>query len=365
MPHQSRGRLPLIALLLLLVLPAFADVTLGANARAVAMGGAGLASGDAAEAETNPAFLADAGMRLGVIWPNIATRMQGPASLGDAIDLIGDSKLSLDKAVELVSEVGTGPTTLDAAMSAGLALPYSDLRVSAAMRTVVTPNTEFADWVKGGMSGSLPSTALADVKAAGIVTLPSIGVGTYVPGLPGRTAVGVRLKPMQAYYTRYTFDATNLDENGWPVGTLAPEMGGKDYLKETSFGADLGVMFTPDGNPNLHIAGVVNNLIEPKAIAFPTGGPFGDVLQVAPRTFSVGAAWVSELATLAVDVVDLTHKIDSTTLRLGAELRTPLGLALRGGYNTQNGFTAGLGLGDFGLAYSKDTPIMVSHTVAF
>ncbi len=366
------NRLPhglLVAAFLLLggivLLPARADLTLGASARAVAMGGAGLATGEVQSADINPAFLADSGMRFGVQWPNIDTRVNGAASVGDAIDLLGRSKLSAGKALELIDALGSGPTTLDASVTAGVDLPLVDLRANAAVRTVITPNSAFSDWVNGGMTGPLPTDASADIAAAGLVTLPSVGFGTYVPGLPGRTAVGVRLKPTQAYYTRYTFDATNLDEDGRPKATLAPEMGGKEYLKATSVGADLGVMFTPDNAPNLHLAAVVNNLIEPKAISFRDGSPFGDELQVAPRTVSVGAAWVNELVTLAVDAVDITSNFDRAHLRVGAEMRGPLGLALRGGYNTKNGFTAGLGLGSFGVAFSKRTPVMFSHAVSF
>ena len=87
--------------------------------------------------------------------------------------------------------------------------------------------------------------------------------------------------------------------------------------------------------------------------------------QVAPRTISAGMAYVKNRVTLAADVVDITSAFTNTQYRLGAEMRLPLGLNLRGGFNSHTGLTAGFGVGSFGIAYSKETPIMLSEAVTF
>jgi hypothetical protein len=345
-------------------LPAGADVTLGASARDVAMGGAGLASGDAQGASTNPAFLADSGVLLGIIWPSVSTSTSGAVGLTDAIKLIGSAGVDADDAWKMLQELGQGPTTIEVSAHAGLALPRADLLASSTVRTEITPNEDFSDWLASDMAGDMPATARADVYSGGIATLPSLGFGFHLPEvkiLPGKTSVGFRVKPTQIYYSHYVFDPAN------PDGAPADEMGGKSYLKNTSVSADAGVTFTPRAAPNLHFAVMVNNLLEPGAVRFATPSErFGAEKQLAPRTVSVGTAWVNENITLAADLVDLTGKYgDSPQLRLGGEYRMLSGLALRGGYNTKNGVTAGIGLGSFGIAFSDSLPVMLSHTVAF
>ncbi len=360
----------ILSLFLLLSLccamPALADFTLGGSARAVAMGGAGLASGDAGETAANPAFLAESGLRLGVQWPNIATRMQGAAGLSDAISLLGNPKINVTDAFDLVKELGSRPTEIDASANAGLLLPHSDLQVSATVRTFIKPDVNFADWVKDGSSGAPPAVGVADVSALGETTLPSVGIGMYLPkldALPGKLAVGVRVKPTKAYYSHYVY---NVDAGGNLNSTLAPEMGGKTYLSASSISADMGLMFTPTVLPNFHVALMVDNLIEPKAITFNAPDIDGLLSQdVSPRTFSLGAAWVNNRLTLAADLVDLTGAISKAHGAVGGELRMPLGIALRGGYNSHYGFTAGFGFRGFGLAYSQRAPLMLSNAVAF
>ena len=365
LPHvQSLPLIVLCALLVACTLPAFADLTLGGGARSIAMGGAGLASGDTQEAALNPAFLADTGTRLGLIWPTLDTRMSGAASLGDVIDLLGHSKLNAGKALDLVKNLGSGPAELDASARAGLLLPQSDLQVSAAIRTVITPNPDFAEWVRSG--GDIGALARADVKAIGITNLPSVGVGFHAPvPLKGKTSVGLRLKPTQAYYSHFVFDGTHLDSNGVPIPQLAVEMGNKSVLKQSTFSADMGAMFTPTRFPNVHIAAMIANLIEPKAIKFSSdaGGSLEE--QIAPRTISVGSAWVNKNVTLAMDLVDIGSHFGKSNLRLGGELRGPSSIALRGGYNTEYGFTGGIGYGGFNLAYSQKAPLMISGNAAF
>lgn len=347
--------------------PVRADVVLGGDSRAAAMGGAGLASGEAQDAYLNPAFLAESGMRFGIEMPHITTRLSG-AGLGDAFDLLGSTKIGATEALDLVRELGDGPTRLDATARAGVQLPKMDLSVSAQLRTDIIPNEAFRSWVRAGARSddvAHLADARADLYAGGMAQLPSFAVGVHLP-LPqerGKLAVGVRVKPTQAYYSHYVVDAAAITGG---EARPADEMGGKEYLKAHSFSADLGVLYSPPRHPDLRFAAVATNLIEPKAIEFavPTlDGMFSQ--QIAPRSYSVGAAFVRAQMTLAADLVDVTESYGDRQVRVGAELRLPLGIALRGGYNSASGFTGGIGLGSFGIAVSKRTPIMLSESLTF
>ncbi len=341
------------ALLLACCVAAHADIALGGEARAIGMGGAGLASA-LDSGGSNPSSLADTGARFALEMPNISTRLTG-FGYGDAIKLLGSPTLSPSKAFELAKDLANGTPRLDAAASAGVLLPQADVRVQATLRAEVRANDAYRQLISGG---AVDPTAKADIIAGGIATLPSVGLGMHVPMAEerGTLAVGVRLKPTRAYYSHYVIDPAAFLA-GAP--TLGAEMGGKNYLTATSFGVDAGLTYTLPRLREARVAVVVNNLIEPKAVS---AGAVG--IQLAPRTVSAGIALENGLTTLAADLVDLTSAQGKTQLRLGTETRLGL-LALRGGYNTATGFTAGLGLGAFGIAYSQKAPVMLSHSVTF
>jgi len=344
-------------------LPAAADITLGTSARSAAMGGAGIASGDAQGAGTNPAFLADSDMLLGIIWPSVSAGADGAAGLLDAVKLISNATVDSGKAWDMLKKAGAGTTTVEMSATAGLALPRADLLTSAALHTEITPNTDFSSWLKSGATGDLPSTARADVYAGGTTSLPSLGIGFHLPVMrimPGTTSVGFRVKPSRLYYSHYVFDPEH------PRGTPGEEMGGKSYLANSSFSADAGIIFSPKKADKLHLALMVNNLVEPKAVRFRAASErFGTEKQLAPRTVSVGSAWEDKDITLAVDLVDITGNAGDSHIRAGCEYRLPGGIAIRGGYNSLDGFTGGIGLGNLGIALSKEAPVMITNTISF
>ncbi len=334
-------------LCLLLTVPAAADLTFGSDARSVAMGGAGLASGDTADAAVlNPAILADSGFRFGLQWPSFDARLDG-ASWTDVFRLIGKTDISPSDVLKLIGDAST-PKQIFATGSLGVLLPYSDLLVSAQMKAQV--NTRDSATPGGALSNLTPG-----VTTKALVTLPSIGIGVPLPIFSGtgRYRLGVRVNPVQAYYSHYIVNA------GTPQ--LANEMANKQYLKANSISADAGLMWSPPVLSDLRVALVVNNLIEPKAIEL---GTFKT--DVAKRTFNLGSAFVTGMFTVAADLVDLTNaEGEKAQLRTGAELRLTRLLALRGGYNTHDGFTAGVGLFGFNIAYSKNTPFFASQSIMF
>jgi hypothetical protein len=349
----------LLPALLFCLSPARADITLGADARAVGMGGAGLASG-LVDAGANPATLADTGPRFAIEMPTVNTRLDG-MSYGDVLKLLGDPTLSAGDAFNLAKNLSDGTPRLEASVSAGLLLPQADLRAQATLRAEVQANDAYRILLGGGAADP---AAKADVYAGGLTVLPGIGMGMHLPvtAEKGALSVGVRLKPTRAYYSHYVIDGAALAA-GAPQ--LAPEMGGRDYVSATSFSMDAGLLYTPAKLP-ARLALVVNNLIEPKAINFGANAPAGLAnVQLAPRTLSLGAALENNNITLAADLVDVTGAVGKMQLRLGSEVRVAGALALRGGYNSATGFTAGLGLGGFGFAYSQRAPVMLSHSVTF
>ncbi len=368
MPFSSQPTLPLVLTLALLLVPALsarADITLGGNARAIAMGGAGLASGDASEgAALNPALLADAGARMGIEWPTITTTFAG-GSYADAFRLVGNPVLSAGDAANFATTLGSQNITMDASGSVGLLLPNSDFRANAALRVKILPNAAFQDWEQHG--GTLSPDARADAVGVGMANWPSFGMGFYLPVNPqttGMVAMGMRFKRTQVYYTHYIIDAATV-AGGAP--TLAPEMQGMDSRRTTSFSADLGFTYMPANTTHMRYAFVIDDLVQPKTIQFP--GPTPAFLpadrQVLPRSYSLGTAYVDDNLTLAADWVDLSGAYDRPQIRLGIETRLPNNLALRGGYNSTDGFTVGVGWGDIGLAYSAHAPMLISESIAF
>lgn len=342
------------ALLLLLCAVARADITLGGDARALGMGGAGLASSVDAEG-SNPAALADTGLRLGLEMPTLNTRLQG-IGYGDVLKLLGNPTLSPSQAFDLAKNLSHGTPEFDTAASTGLLLPQADLRAQASLRVTVQANDAYRQLLAGG---AIDPTAKADIYAGGLAMLPSVGLGMHLPISPdaGTLALGVRLKPTRAYFSHYVIDPAAFAA-GAPQ--LAPEMGGKNYVSNSSFSVDAGLTYGLPHLPEARLALVVNNLLEPKGLPLVGGGR----MQLAPRTVSAGIALENGITTLAADLVDLTHAQGKTQLRLGTEMR--LGpLAIRGGYNSATGFTTGVGLGAFGIAYSQRAPIMLSESVAF
>ena len=258
-------------------------------------------------------------------------------------------------------------TNIYAAARVGVLLPLSDLQFEAAIRTNIIPNDSFKAWASAGGTGLPPADAQADIYAGGLTSLPSFGVGVKLPfigGKIGSVAVGVRARPTKAYYSHYIVDSEALlTGNARP----AAEMGMDDYRSETSLSADVGMIYKPAIMPNLRLALVVNNYIEPKKITLDELAPL-DLYhqQLAPRSMSAGAAFVTKSITLAADMVDLTQVFGKTELRIGSEVRlSGSKLALRGGYNSLSGYTVGMGVGDFAIAMSKESPLLLSQAIHF
>jgi len=211
---------------------------------------------------------------------------------------------------------------------------------------------------------NIPANAQADVIAVGVVSLPDITTGVRLPSPQGDLAVGVRLRNLKLYYTHYFADQTQLQAG--QNATRAPELQGRDYREFSATGIDLGFLWRPTGDKTYTLALVVENFVEPN-IRFQATNRNGQIFNFKPlkRAYHAGVAVELETGSLiAVDFIDIGNSVGKGEIRLGYEQQ--LGrIALRTGYASKTGWTVGLGIGGFNIAYSDTLPVVVSRTLNF
>ncbi len=357
------GMLSSLALGMVSMMPAKANLTIGgANARSVAMGGVGIAvRNNEDEIPANVALLAESGSRFNLEVPTFDMRVNG-AEQDNAQGLLGKYILDPTKAFTLALDLGKQETNITTSVSAGLQLPQSNISGWASIDTKIVPNAAYQTWANsGGILFPFLSGAQADVYALGIVSTP-VSIGMHLPGNGGELSVGVRVKPTRAYYSHYIINDDAV-ENHQP--TLAPEMGGNDYLSQDSLAADVGFLYSPPRMRSLRVGMVANNIVQPAPIKFDSPSANGMLKQeVAPTTLGVGIAMEDNHLTLAADLLDVTQQLGGLQLRLGAELRSDRSIALRAGY-TQDGISYGVGIGGFNIAFTENDRLAFGQTVKF
>lgn len=342
-------------------------VTVGGDARALAMGGAGVAAG--MNNRFNPGALAFRnGLRFQV--PSIGLRATGALGKVGNYDSVGkfvsgDGADREDAARDVIRNFGSSDSEFGANIAGGIGLGPIDFQINALASGRLTPNASLKAWAAGGASGNPPSGASADVSAVGFA-IPSVGFGMRLPlgDLPLMGAlrkidfgVGVRAKYVRGIYSRYT--ATVNDALGNVTTAPGAELGGADSIEESSFGADLGAMaHTKTEGFNLSAGIVALNFVKPK-ISFPAQG--GGTFDPFRQTITAGVALNRGGLTVVGDLVDVTGDQE---LRAGAEQR--LGpLALRGGYSSRRGTTYGVGLFGFDIAFGKGQPLELVRNIRF
>lgn len=352
-----------VTLGMLAVSPANANLTIGgANARSVAMGGAGLAvRNNADEIPVNVALLAESSGRISLETPTFDMRMDG-AKQTDAQGLLGQYILDPSKAFSLALDLGKQDTFITTSVTTGIKLPFSNVSAWASMDTKIVPNEAYQTWANsGGLLLPFLPDAAADVYSIGVISIP-VSIGIRLPANGGDLDFGVRIKPTRAYYSHFIVNKDAV-ENNEPV--LAPEMGGEKFLSQESLAADIGLLYSPPGMRSLRLAAVVNNIVQPKPIDFNSPSVTGMLKQdVSATTINVGAAVENRDVTLAADLLDVTEQYGSSQLRLGAELRPMHSIAIRAGY-TEDGVSYGLGLGGFNIAVTGSDTLAFGQTVKF
>jgi hypothetical protein len=340
-----------------------ADVYVGANARAAAMAGVGIATIDSSTSQVlNPATLSETGLRLTVQQPNLDMRTEG-INFSEALKLLGSAKISASDALSLAKDFGDGPSRLDVNAGLGIGLPLSAVRADATVTAKIVPDAAFQNWVKGGSIGLPPLGAKADVYGIGITTIPEVAIGFKLPFKSdyGTFSLGTRIKPTTIYYSHYIVNAASITAGS---AALAGEMTG-NYMKKSSLSADVGLLYKSSIISGLTIGAVGNNAFAPKSITFGPGAPPEATRDFAPRTISAGATYQKSILTASVDFNDVFHKFGKTQMSAGAELRLPLSIALRAGYNTSMGFSGGLGIAGFNVSYAGKSPFVLSQMISF
>ena len=361
----------LIAGIVICSLSAHADIYIGANARTAAMAGAGIATINISPSDIfdangsqvlNPATLSETGMRFSIHTPNVDMRTQG-IDLGESLSLLGSSKISAGDAFKLAKDFGDGPARVDVNAGLGFGLPYSTIRGGTSITVQLEPNDEFQCWAKTGV-WNVNNNAKADIYGIGITSIPEVAAGFGLPikSSHGKYSIGARIKPTNIYYSHYVVDSSTYLSG---TAKLSGEMNGSSYLKKSSIGADIGLLYQSKIIDGLAIGVVSNNAIEPKGIDFGPGTPPEVNKSFAPRTYSAGATYQKSFLTAAVDFNDLFHKFGKTQMCAGAEVRLPLKIALRAGYNSNLGFSAGLGIWGFDISYSGKAPYILSQMISF
>jgi len=347
--------------------PSRGDITFGGQARAFAMGGAGIAILDRSDRTTplNPASLALLNRRVKLRLPSIGLRASG-ISLQAAIDHLFTHP-SQNDAVSLARDFGTRQSDFGVSLAWGMRFGHMDLDADGVATAHVIPNAALITWAKtaNGDVQKLTGAERADLLAAAVYSLPQIGLAERIspPGSPVRTEAGVRIKLARAVYTHYIADANNIAHN--TAAAPAPELNGGTTITQDGLGMDFGMLIHPAHNYGFSGAVVVTNLVDPRFIITGTdasGAPTKYELQ--PRSVSAGSAYTSGKIVLAYDLVDIGRAYGPLQHRLGCEYRTR-GVALRAGYSSVRGFTGGFGWGFLDFAFGARAPLEVTQSLRF
>jgi len=354
-------------LLSVLALPVWADLSFGGSPSA-GMGGAGLAviRRPTAQSFQNPAVIAYVqGFRFGA--GNIDTTARGASfsRLLDDLEVRQGSAADIATAAGLLRKYAREDTRLLITGDLGIIASGVGISVGGILDARLLPNALLQTWARtDGNPTNIPANARADVIAVGVVSLPDITTGVRLPSPQGDLAVGVRLRNLKLYYTHYFANQAQLQAGG--SATRAPELQGRDYREFSATGIDLGFLWRPTGDETYTLALVVENFVEPN-IRFQATDRNGQIFNFKPlkRAYHAGVAIELETGSLiAVDFIDIGNSVGKGEIRLGYEQR--LGrIALRTGYASKTGWTAGLGIGGFNLAYSDTLPVVVSRTLNF
>ncbi|MBC8142945.1 MAG: conjugal transfer protein TraF [Armatimonadetes bacterium] len=359
------------------------DYTFGSDARAFAMGGAGLATTRTRNTNIqsfNPAALAFAPRGFSLYAPSFSFRADGAVSTGKAYSYLLDGA-DLGDTADLVRRFSEEDSVFGANSNIGFRYGAFELQVGAVAKARLLPNNLLTNWAQTGANlGNVPANGQADLLAAGYLTLPSLAYAIKLPmgakkDEPTKgydVSVGLRARFLQTYYTRYLVNQNAVLGNVDAI--RAPELGGSDYLKDSGLAADIGFLFRPRAGKGVNAALVVSNFVKPGSsyralnASIPNyngrvgNGTEFDLLQT---TLSAGAAYESGGLTLAADLMDVTSATRPVDLRFGAEQRIGRFFAARGGYSSNTGITFGAGLFGIDVAFGERLPLELNKTIRF
>lgn len=364
--------------------------TMGGDARAFAMGGAGIAltQGRSSGGRANPASLAFETREVLPTFPSVGVRSEGPANANAASTYLMGGTKGAD-AMSLAAQFGTGRSDLGVNSFAALRMGKMEVSANAVGVAHILPNEKFASWAGTPDKNplNLDSQGRADIYAAGYYTLPSVATGFTLP-TKGKSAnvigVGVRVKQMNGLYSHRVVAREDVGFGDQTVSrlntSLAPEMGGENQITKKGVGADLGFMIRPRNGAGFSAALVVANAVRP-SFKFAEKDADGKTIRefdILQTSVSAGVGFETRTGlTLALDAVNIGGKktaadsfaqgmsANGQQFRVGAEQRILKTFALRGGYSSQGGATYGVGFFGLDVAFGKRVPLEVVKTINF
>ncbi len=351
---------------------AFGDVTLGGT-RIQSMGGAGLALpfDVANNYRVNPSFLAFGNKNPKLQFPQFGYRLDGISLSGvtDIVGKIGNGGLDSDGILSLARQYSRSSVTIG--LQTNFGVQFGGLAISAGGSAGINsvPNAQLQNWANSG--GDVNNVDLGSrLDAYGYATQQiEIAYGNAIRTKAGRLAVGVNTKNIKSYYAHKFADKDTIQSNNTNGIQNGSGIAG-DFAESTSYGADLGLLYSPPNINNLYIGMVVENFITPSG-AFPFESPGGGqpILQNGfdpfKRATSVGLGYQLDRFLLAADFVDLGNAAGRSEMRAGAELNISRGFALRAGYNSRTAFTYGVGFGSLNIQLGGNTPITIASVLRF
>ncbi|OOF17758.1 hypothetical protein BZG79_03995 [Salinivibrio sp. MA427] len=327
------------------------------DARANAMGGVGVASGDYLSAGFhNPALAAlDPDSAFGVLIPYIGAEARDPDELIDGLDDVADAFDQQDatKIESSLRAVQGDKAYVNAGVGAAVGIPTGSisatLYTSGLIEGAVLTDIDSDDFNQS--TGNFTPESSATILAAGVGEL-GVALATNLDIAGQRVAVGVTPKLQRITTYNYGVSVDAYDSDDWDDSRYREE--------ENAFNLDLGAVWQ-SGPYQIGLAG--KNLVS-QDVDTVTINNNRFTYELEPQ-FTLGSAFVSDFVTVAADL-DLNKKsgfkgtlnVDDDTqfFRVGAEFDAFGHAQLRTGYradledNVDNAFTLGLGLSPFGVA---------------
>ena len=353
------------------------NYTIGGDARAFAMGGAGVALTQqrGTGGRTNPASLAYENKDVLPTFPSVSVRSNGPANVNVASTYLLNGTKASD-ATSIARQYGSSDSTFGVNGYAALRVGRFEISGAGVGVGHLYPNAALQNWVKNGNNilNNLDPTSRADFYAAGYYNLPAVAFAGTLPAKRTTTAiygVGLRVKAMTGLYSHRIVDYNGLV--GTTNGTLAPEMNGKNQLRKSGTGADLGFLVRPRSGAGFSGGLVLANIVHPSFV-FESKDVAGNTVSrfdIVKASTSAGVGYQTGKGfTAAADLVNIgDKKVNDLTggqqFRFGVEQVLFHTIAVRGGYNQVSGVTYGGSLFGLDFAFGKKVPLEVVKTINF
>ncbi|MER3402659.1 MAG: hypothetical protein C4337_05030 [Armatimonadota bacterium] len=355
--------------LCVMVVSLWADISFGGSP-STGMGGAGLAvvRNPGSQMYQNPALTAYVkGVRFGLGSFMLNTKGASLSNLIDDLKFRQGSIVDIDKAADLLRKYAREDTRLVATGDLGLVINGFAISAGAIVDARLLPNDTLQNWASKGASEDIPPTkARGDIIAMGVASVPDVAGAMRFNFQGGELAVGARVRSLRVFYTHYF--AERSDERSPWKAERADELKLRDYLEFSTTSADLGFLWrTPEGRTSYAL--VIENFVEPN-LSLEAADRNGDgivikVIKPFKRAMHLGIATeVLGGGVWAFDIIDIGNNTGRSEIRTGYEQRLGA-IFLRSGYASRTGWTAGIGIGGFNLAYSKEFPIQVSRMLNF